>query len=399
MTSSVDTIIRRRADVLGVYIHFPYCIHKCSYCDFYSVGMDRSLGGAKSVPAKALESYERGIRSEFQIRRKQFDKFQKINTIFFGGGTASLLPATVVSRILAMLRDEFEFDPEIEITLEGNPENFSPAYIREIKDAGINRIHVGVQSLREKTLETLDRYFDSERYSALLDTLSNSAIVNRGADLMYGVPGQGELEFFEDLDRLLATGVTHLSLYSLTVEHGTPYELAVRKNTASAPDEDLQGAIFETLPGYMSDRGFLHYEISNFGRPGYLSRHNLRYWLYEPTLALGPGAHGFTGTQRYGNPRNTLTWAEEPAGSLMEMHEPALELPLCLPRILLPVASSDLEEMFAEVGPDAASRGFALLKSWERKGYATSGSTFQWNLRGMTFLNDRMIELQNVLSG
>ncbi|MBL8022020.1 MAG: radical SAM family heme chaperone HemW [Leptospirales bacterium] len=386
----------RNTDNLGVYVHFPYCIHKCSYCDFYSVGMDRAMDGGKTVTTRALADYMQALQSEFAERKKLFRQ-RRINTIFFGGGTASLLPAENVFRILEMLRTEFEMDSRCEITLEGNPENFSPDYIASLKQTGVNRIHVGIQSLRPAILKQLDRYYDEERYAAILETLKGSTIVNRGVDLMYGVPGQTEEDFYQDLDRLLDTGITHVSLYSLTVEHGTPYDVMVRKGVSPPPDEEMQEQIFSFLPQRMRDRGFVHYEVSNYGKPGQLSRHNLRYWLYEPTLALGPGAHGFTGTSRYANVRNTPGWQSAPLAAALESHEPALELPLCFLRILLPLEREELQRIVETEVPgkwDAVSR---TLESWAMRGLARFDSVFEWKLEGLMRLNDRVVELQEVL--
>lgn len=358
--------------------------------------MDRALNGEKNVTSKAIGEYMQALRLEFAARRQLFIQKQ-INTIFFGGGTASLLPAETIFAILEMLRAEFSFSPEIEITLEGNPENFTPGYIAAIQDAGVNRIHVGIQSLRPHTLKQLDRYYDEERYAAIVQTLSDSAIANRGVDLMYGVPGQAEDEFYQDLDTLLDTGISHVSLYSLTVEHGTPYDVMVRKGTAPAPNDELQANIFEYLPARMRERGFIHYEVSNFGTPGNLSRHNLRYWLYEPTLALGPGAHGFNGTHRYANVRNTPGWQTAPTAAALDLHEPALELPLCFLRILLPMDRRDLEALIEAEVPGKSPAVMKLLESWTSLGFSSFDSAFQWNLNGLIRLNDRVIELQELL--
>jgi oxygen-independent coproporphyrinogen-3 oxidase len=390
-----DLIVRRQADQLGIYVHFPYCIHKCSYCDFYSAGMDRMPGGGKTVPVSDLESFATQAQLEYQSRRDQFKKFGRVNSIFFGGGTASLLPAEYVDRLLELFRSDFDTEGA-EITVEGNPENFSPAYIESLAKIGVNRIHVGVQSLHEHTLRDLDRYYDRDRYSALIETLAHSRIGNRGVDLMYGVPNQAEGQFMADLRLLLSTGLTHVSLYSLTAEPGTPYEAAVRKKKAPSPDEDLQAKLFQELPEFLSHEGFIHYEVSNFARPGFLCRHNLRYWLYEPTLAIGPGAHGFDGSLRYANPRNVIAWQNSPASSPLTMHDPSLEIPLCILRILVPIAREDLESLFAPL--DRGEQGMMLLQKWANQGLADFTGHFQWKSGAVLFLDDRIMEMQEVLS-
>lgn len=352
-----------------------------------------------SVPRDALQEYEAALLKELEQRQTQFAAFKRINTVFFGGGTASLLPAESIARILHRVRETFDFTETAEITVEGNPESLSPDYIRSIAGAGVNRIHAGIQSLKPAILKTLDRYYDEERYSAILETLRSSAISNCGADLMYGVPGQTRADFTEDLDLVSGAGVTHLSLYSLTVEQGTAYDLAVKKMTAAPPLEDLQADLFAWLPGALLARGFEHYEVSNFARNGLYSRHNLRYWMYEPTLALGPGAHGFDGRMRYGNPRNTLVWQKAPADAALSTHEPELELPLCVLRITLALPLSFLQNLLESLcGARAAARGLSLLGRWVDQGYAVfHAQAFQWNTSGLSFLDDRVREMQEAL--
>lgn len=361
--------------------------------------MDRTHGGVKTVPAEALKEYETALLLELRQRRPAFAPFDRVNSVFFGGGTASLLPADSVSRILQAARQNFDFTEDVEITVEGNPESMAPDYIRSLLQAGVNRIHVGVQSLRPRTLAALDRYYDEERYAAIIETLRGSAIENRGADLMYGVPGQTAEEFVGDLGLISASGVTHLSLYSLTVEQGTAYDLAVRKKSAEPPQEDLQADMFSWLPGALLERGFEQYEVSNFARKGLYSRHNLRYWMYEPTLAVGPGAHGFDGSMRYGNPRNTLVWQANPLSARLSAHEAGLELPLCVLRIVLPMPFSFLENLFSTLTGAASREAIALLHEWILQGHAKGeGGNFQWNTSGLSFLDDRVRQMQERLA-
>lgn len=360
--------------------------------------MDRTHGGVKAVPADALKDYEQALLVELEHRSARFAQFDRIGSIFFGGGTASLLPAESVHRILQAARQNFDFTEDVEITVEGNPESMSPEYIRSLSEAGANRIHVGVQSLRPHTLKTLDRYYDEERYAAIIETLRGSAIENRGADLMYGVPGQTVEEFKEDLDLIASAGVTHLSLYSLTVEQGTAYDLAVRKKSAAPPEEDIQADLFALLPDELRSRGFEQYEVSNFARNGLYSRHNLRYWMYEPTLAVGPGAHGFDGGMRYGNPRNTLVWQKGPFDAALTAHDALIELPLCILRIVLPMPFEFLENLFSTLTGPASREAISLLREWISQGHATEeGGSFQWKTSGLSFLDDRVQEMQERL--
>lgn len=441
--------MRRDPDTTGIYIHFPYCIQKCHYCDFYSVGMDHvtpelevSPAGPQrtTVPAEQLHSFYNSLREELEQRLRApdqykslssspgrddtgFRRFRRVNTIFFGGGTASLMPPELIEKILTLLRSEFEFTLDIEITIEGNPENFTADYLEGLHQLGVTRVNVGLQTFREDLLDSMNRYYDPGRYETVLGNLSAAAIDRIGGDLIYGFPGQSEEEFYADLDRTLAAGVNHLSIYSLTLEPNTAYAGHVRTGKMIAPGEELQERIFQHLPDNLEKRGLVQYEVSNFARPGFTCRHNLRYWWYESYLGLGPGAHGFNGLLRYGNSRSIANWQTNPAGATLQPHDPIQELPLVYLRLCDRVEASVFYDVLVTEGgmpEQVARRAAEVIESWQRAGFGNSivpgisgrtnevadsrattvnarGANIRWNTAGLLQLDDRVLEMCEAL--
>lgn len=407
MTAPADSVtqplaLRRNAAQLGVYIHFPYCIRKCHYCDFFSVGLD-SLAPDRQVPVDLVARYERALFDELAARKGAFSKFDGVNTIFLGGGTASLLPPESLARILQRLRTEFQVADDVEITLEGNPENFTPEYMARVRELGVNRINVGVQTLQTDFLDAMNRYYEAGRYDEIFTRLERAPFKNAGGDLIYGFAGQTFAHFETDLERALAARLSHLSVYSLTVESGTPYAALLQRGAMRAPEEELQEKIFRVLPQRLAHAGLRQYEISNYARPGFECRHNLRYWLYEPYLGLGPGAHGFDGRNRYGNPRSIAAWESDPAGAPMQKAEPLSEVPLMFLRLTAGIAIEDVADCLAEAGlPRAAASAVEIFEVWRAGGLGEiierdGARWFVWAPEATLQLDDRIAEFSAAL--
>lgn len=421
--------MHRDPQALGIYVHFPFCLHKCRYCDFFSIGTDQ-IGYGRDLPEHELQSYVLGIREEFTARTQAttFGTFRKLNTIYFGGGTASMLPASLIAELLALFAERFTINADCEITLEGNPENFTPDYLDELHAIGITRVNAGIQTFSEQQLQRVGRLYDRARYERIVADLSQSRFEHIGVDLMYGFPEQTEQDFRYDLERVLSGRFDHLSLYSLTAEPGTPFAADVTAGKERGPQTDVQELIFGELPDLMSARGFSIYEVSNYARPGAMCRHNLRYWLYEPYLALGPGAHGFDGHQRYANARHVARWRADPTGAPFEEHQPASDIALNLLRIACPVSEHLVTEVLQENGLGAAlPLATALLEGWVRDGLAvwspavhargesgapnnawtgTAGQVasarpaqrfFQWTTEGLLSLDRQVLRLAEIL--
>ena len=272
-------------DPIALYIHWPFCLAKCPYCDFNSHVRDR-IDQARFGAALRTELAWEAAR----LGRETLGK-RRLGSIFFGGGTPSLmLPETVA----ALIEDSialFEPAPDLEITLEANPTSIEAGRLRGFRDAGVNRISIGVQSLDGEALRLLGRQHDAAEAVAALE-LARAVFPRVSFDMIYARPGQGVAAWRAELDRALALCADHLSLYQLTIEPGTAYEALHRRGEIVLPDPDLAAALYHETLDACAGHGLAGYEVSNFARPGGESRHNLAYWRYQDYAGIGPGAHG-----------------------------------------------------------------------------------------------------------
>jgi len=281
----------------ALYIHWPFCLAKCPYCDFNSHVRDRV----------DHEAWRDALLADMR-REAEVASGEPLTSIFFGGGTPSLMPPALVARLLEEAERLWGFDPEIEITLEGNPSSVEAANYAALADAGINRASLGLQALDDATLRFLGRLHDAAEGLAALD-VAQRHFARVSFDLIYARPGQTPDQWHAELTRALALGTGHLSLYQLTIEPGTRFETMVRKGDFVPLDDDAAGDLFDLTRAVSEVAGLPTYEISNHARPGEESRHNLAYWRYQDYCGIGPGAHGRRGgvaTTRHRKPENWL---------------------------------------------------------------------------------------------
>ena len=388
---------------IGLYVHFPYCLQKCAYCDFFSVGLLSSGKQVKGAGSEQLVRFATGLLAELDARAESLSA-RTIDSVYFGGGPASLMPAEVIARILDAVRTSASLAQEAEITVEGNPENFTGDYLKQLHEIGITRVNVGIQTFNGRHLEAMNRLFNEERCASILEDLSSGPISNFGLDLIYGFPGQSRTEFENDLRRCLEARPAHLSVYSLTAEENTPYYAAVERGVEKAPEEDLQCELFEALPALLRPYGLHHYEVSNFARSGSECRHNLHYWNYEPYIGLGPGAHGFDGRLRYANPRNIAAWEAAPAVAPLAPHEPQNDIPLMMARLCGWISLDQFRDVARSGGLDAVAALKAtrrLVQNWNRQGYCElnpDGERFRWRPAGLLDLDSRIAEWSSELT-
>ena len=272
----------------GIYLHVPFCHAKCAYCDFYSVAR----------PALAA-AYAGAVVSEYSERRGELGG-EAVKTLYFGGGTPSILPVDVFAGLARLLRTP---DTE-EFTIEVNPEDVDEARVGAWKDAGVNRVSIGVQSLNDTELKAVNRRHSAASALGAIGMLRAAGIANISADLIYGLPGQTAETWAQSVAQLAATGVTHISAYCLSYEPGTLLTRRLEQGIVHQAPEELVEGMYHTLCRDLASHGFEHYEISNFALPGYRSRHNSAYWRGVPYLGLGPGAHSLTssGLRRFNPP-------------------------------------------------------------------------------------------------
>jgi putative oxygen-independent coproporphyrinogen III oxidase len=265
---------------LSLYVHWPFCVSKCPYCDFNSHVRD----------AVDMEAFRRAYLRELEHYAPLFAR-RGIGTVFFGGGTPSLMPPGLTAEILAFARPYFTAsDPEI--TLEANPSSAEAAKLAAFKEAGANRLSVGVQSFDDEALRFLGRAHRADEAERTLEAAAALFGERFSFDLIYARPGQSREAWRQELARAASFGSGHLSLYQLTIETGTPFYYAYKKGEFAMKSEDELAELHAETAEIMEGYGFRNYEISNYAKPGFESRHNLQYWRYRDYVGVGPGAHG-----------------------------------------------------------------------------------------------------------
>ena len=273
----------------GIYIHIPFCKSFCGYCDFYSI-TDNSL----------MDDLVQSVIREASLRSSYLEG-ETVETLYFGGGTPSLLGPAATARLISELKRNFPISDDPEITFEVNPDDVYEGMFGELKKAGINRISLGVQSWDDKRLRYLGRRHDSAQSARALEMVFREGIKNVSVDLIYGVPGMTTADLKADLEKTFTFPVTHLSAYHLTVEEGTRFGRMKKAGKLKETDEEISASMFSLLGRICGEHGFMHYEISNFAREGYISRHNSSYWKQVAYLGLGPSAHSLDGRSRQWN--------------------------------------------------------------------------------------------------
>ena len=296
----------------ALYIHWPFCLAKCPYCDFNSHVRDR-VDHAQ---------WQEALLADMRFEAERAGG-EKLDSVFFGGGTPSLMPPSLVARLLVEAERLWGFAPGIEITLEGNPSSVEAANYAALASAGINRASLGLQALDDATLRFLGRLHDADEGLAALE-VAQQHFARVSFDLIYARPGQNEAGWRQELERALALGTGHLSLYQLTIEPGTRFETMVRLGDFVPLEDDAAADLF-ALTGEMTvAAGLPAYEVSNHARIGDEGRHNLTYWRYQDYAGIGPGAHGRRGgaaTVRHRKPENWLNAVARTGHGLVEERE------------------------------------------------------------------------------
>jgi oxygen-independent coproporphyrinogen III oxidase len=300
--------------MLSIYLHIPFCKYRCAYCDFNTYAGQESL----------LPAYVDALIKEIEFvgsRAERSDSKVEAPTVFFGGGTPSLLSGPQFASVMDALRDAFTFTADAEVTIEANPGTISPAKLDAIRKAGINRISFGVQSSNTEELRMLEREHDFFTVIEAVSTARQAGFDNLNLDLIYALPEQTLKSWQTTVKRVLELQPEHISAYALTLEHGTPFGKWADKGLLPLPDPDLAADMYEWTMDYLPQSGYAQYEISNWalddGRqttdhsiPSLACRHNLQYWRSLPYLGLGAGAHGYANGYRYSNVLRIKTYID-----------------------------------------------------------------------------------------
>jgi oxygen-independent coproporphyrinogen-3 oxidase len=279
----------------GIYIHIPFCKKACHYCNFHF-----------STSQQQLPAMVDAICKEVRLQKDYLS--EEIHTIYFGGGTPSLLPGQQLQSILQTIHTVFTVAAGAEISLEANPDDITEQALHNWKQAGINRLSIGVQSFFEEDLQWMNRAHNAQQALTGIELAQREGFSNITVDLIYGTPGLTDEKWKRNVDTALSLNVPHLSCYALTVEPQTALAKMIEKNKSENVDTDTQARQFSLLTQWLAAAGFEHYEISNFARPGYRSRHNSSYWQGRSYLGLGPSAHSFNGNSRQWNIANNALY-------------------------------------------------------------------------------------------
>jgi oxygen-independent coproporphyrinogen-3 oxidase len=339
--------------VHSLYIHVPFCPKKCVYCDFYSIPYDESLA----------HQYVTALVHEIEIIR---EKAGELSTVYIGGGTPTTLPTLALVRLMRSVRTLFTLSSDAEITIEANPGTITRESVEALVGAGINRMSIGIQSFDDNDLKMLGRIYDFQDALKALAVARHGGITNLGIDLIYGIPGQTPEAWFRQVSRAIEILPEHISAYELTIEDGTPlHEAVMSGDVEKPPDETIVSMYFHTIER-LTAAGYRHYEISNFGLPGFQCRHNLNYWDRGEYLGAGAGAHSFMGGRRKKNVAdveqylNSLKHGRLPVEDDVEIsHEEALKEVIMLG--LRKTEGVDVARCMSEFGKDLISLSEGLI--------------------------------------
>ncbi len=300
-------------DGLGLYVHVPFCRTRCRYCDFYRVGENRAR----------IELFLAALERE--VAAVEPPAGRTVDSIFVGGGTPSLLTPEQLAGVLAMLRSRFTVDADCEVSIECNPSDLSLDRLLAYRQAGANRVSLGVQAFCDRELELLGRRHDARRAADAVGWARTAGFERISLDLMLGIPGQTAASFRRSTETALALAPDHLSVYILEVHAGSEIDGLRRQRPGLFPSDRSQCRRYQWLAERCVEAGWEHYEISNFARPGARSRHNLKYWRRHDVIGFGPSAHSILGRRRWSRPRDLAGYLVDPTVAVEEPTDPSGE--------------------------------------------------------------------------
>ena len=284
---------------LAFYIHIPYCVKRCGYCDFntYTPAELQLTEGLTQIS----NSYIDLLVKEIEFARNQVGESAIVPSIFFGGGTPSLMEASDIKRVITAISKQFKLDPIAEVTLETNPDTVTKEKLKQFYDAGVNRISFGMQSSVLHVLKTLDRTHNPENLPQVTKWATEVGFKEISVDLIYGTPGESKQDWQQSIDSALALPISHISAYALIVEEGTKLAAQIKRGEIAKPDDDLTAEKYIMADKAFTTAGFYWYELSNWAKPNSQSKHNLAYWLGHNWWGAGPGAHSHINGKRFWN--------------------------------------------------------------------------------------------------
>ena len=274
----------------ALYIHIPFCDHKCIYCDFYSI-----------ITSDNIQSFLSALKNEISYYSKLYRSNRKFTSIFFGGGTPSLMEPEYLEEIILHLKNNFDVDENVEVTMETNPGTVDKVKLKDFRQIGINRISIGIQSFDDDDLKFLTRIHNKQTAIQTVCDAAEVGFENLSVDLIFNLPNQTKEKWLTNLKEAVKLPIKHLSAYSLILEQGTILNKMVLDGKVNIQDEDYDADLYETTIDFLTKNGFEQYEVSNFTKPGYECIHNNAYWKYRDYLGFGPSAHSFADGKRWWN--------------------------------------------------------------------------------------------------
>jgi oxygen-independent coproporphyrinogen-3 oxidase len=296
----------------GLYVHIPFCRQKCHYCNFYSLA-------SQKFKDQVVES----LLKEIELQKDYLDG-EALKTIYFGGGTPSLLSISEISRIVQKAAEIPGIAANAEITLEANPDDLNREYLTELQKTPVNRLSIGIQSFDDNDLLFLNRRHNGKKANQAIRLAMDTGFQNLSCDLIYGIPGASDDTWIENIRKLIDLNIPHISTYALTVETGTALDHLIKKGMYSPVDEEQSILQFSMLMELMEKNGYEHYEISNFCLPGKISKHNSAYWTGEKYLGIGPSAHSFDGNSRQWNVSNIKAYVDSVSNGTLSFEKEVL---------------------------------------------------------------------------
>lgn len=361
---------------LGIYVHIPFCVRKCAYCDFASYA-----GRLADMPR-----YVDALCGEIRARARETGRLTA-DTVFFGGGTPSLLPPELFEKIVRTLRESYDFAPDTEFTVESNPGTLTKDLADTMVKCGVNRLSMGMQCAQEHLLRSLGRIHDMQQVRAAAKIAREAGIAQLNLDLMLGLPGQTTDDMRQTLQEALKLSPDHISCYALIVEEGTPLCRDIESGKYALPGDDIDRDMYEICRETLLKNGFHQYEISNFARPGCQCRHNVNCWQYQPYLGFGCAAHGFlNGVRRANTPDlNAYLAGEKPEIEIISPADAMFEYVMLGLRLTRGIEEAAFEQRFG-------------IPLWEKYGGRLQKALADGNLRredGYVFLSRHGMDVMN----
>jgi oxygen-independent coproporphyrinogen-3 oxidase len=348
----------------GIYLHIPFCKQACTYCNFHFTTSLHHKGELVNAIIRELEM------------EKNYLEEEPLHTIYFGGGTPSLMSGSEVQRIMNSIHREFTVSSDVECTLEANPDDINPELLKSWKDAGINRLSIGVQTFFDDELRWMNRAHNAYQSLQCIELSQQHGFTKLSIDLIYGSPLLLHDRWNKNVSQAVSLGVPHLSCYALTVEEKTPLFKNIHLHTTPDVDSDHQASQFLMLMQWMREYGYEHYEVSNFAKPGFRSRHNSSYWKGEKYLGLGPSAHSYNGKERRWNISNNQQYIRSVRNGYTdresEVLTPVQELNEYIMISLRTLEGLNLQNLERKWGKDKRNMAEKVLQNYQSRGLVIS---------------------------